>query len=38
MAYQLGEEPDIDLATRTGEFAMLVYSIGTIFASSLTII
>ena len=28
MAYQLGEEPDIEIATRTGEFAMLLYSIG----------
>lgn len=28
MAYQLGQEPDIELATRTGEFAMLLYSIG----------
>lgn len=28
MAYQLGEEPDIELATRAGEFAMLLYSIG----------
>jgi len=28
MAYQLGKEPDIDLATRTGELAMLLYSIG----------
>lgn len=29
MAYQLGREPDIEIATRTGEFAMLLYSIGT---------
>lgn len=29
MAYQLGQEPDIEIATRTGEFAMLLYSIGT---------
>lgn len=28
MAYQLGKEPDIEIATRTGEFAMLLYSIG----------
>lgn len=31
MAYQLGQEPDIEIATRTGEFAMLLYSIGMIF-------
>ena len=29
MAYELGREPDPELATRTGEFAMLMYSIGT---------
>lgn len=28
MAYQLGKEPDIELATRSGELAMLFYSIG----------
>lgn len=28
MALELGREPDPDLATRTGEFAMLLYSIG----------
>jgi hypothetical protein len=28
MAHELGEEPDRDIATRTGEFAMLIYSIG----------
>ncbi|KAJ7682661.1 hypothetical protein DFH06DRAFT_972053 [Mycena polygramma] len=27
MAYELGEEPDPEFATRTGEFAMLCYSI-----------
>ncbi|KAG6911218.1 hypothetical protein DXG01_003085 [Tephrocybe rancida] len=27
MAYELGREPDSDYATRTGEFAMLLYSI-----------
>ncbi|KAG6854846.1 hypothetical protein C0991_012036 [Blastosporella zonata] len=27
MAYELGREPDADYATRTGEFAMLLYSI-----------
>jgi len=28
MAYELDREPDGDLATRTGELAMLVYSVG----------
>jgi len=28
MAYEHNEEPDKDIATRTGEFAMLIYSIG----------
>lgn len=28
MAYEHNEEPDADVATRTGEFAMLIYSIG----------
>lgn len=28
MAYQDQKEPDPDVATRTGEFAMLCYSIG----------
>lgn len=28
MAYELQREPDHDIATRTGEFAMLIYSIG----------
>jgi solute carrier family 45 protein 1/2/4 len=28
MAQELGEEPDPEYATRTGEFAMLLYSIG----------
>ncbi len=28
MAYELDEEPDHDLATRTGSFAMLIYSLG----------
>ena len=28
MAYELGKEPDHDLATRTGAFAMLIYSLG----------
>ncbi|CAA7259880.1 unnamed protein product [Cyclocybe aegerita] len=27
MAYELGREPDHELATRTGEFAMLIYSV-----------
>lgn len=29
MAYEHQKEPDPDVATRTGEFAMLIYSIGT---------
>lgn len=28
MAYEMGKEPDPDVATRTGEFAMLLYSLG----------
>ena len=28
MAYELNKEPDPELATRKGEFAMLIYSIG----------
>src|SRR5262245_1997969 len=28
MAYEHNKEPDKDIATRTGEFAMLIYSIG----------
>ncbi|KAL4076097.1 major facilitator superfamily domain-containing protein [Scleroderma yunnanense] len=32
MAYQLGKEPDIELATRTGELAMLLYSIVAVMA------
>lgn len=28
MAHEEGKEPDPELATRTGEFAMLIYSIG----------
>lgn len=28
MAHELQREPDPDVATRTGEFAMLLYSIG----------
>lgn len=28
MAYENNAEPDKDVATRTGEFAMLLYSIG----------
>lgn len=28
MAQELGREPDNDLATRTGEFAMAIYSVG----------
>ena len=29
MAYEHQKEPDPELATRSGEFAMLLYSIGT---------
>lgn len=29
MAYENQKEPDPDIATRSGEFAMLLYSIGT---------
>jgi hypothetical protein len=29
MAYENQKEPDAELATRSGEFAMLLYSIGT---------
>jgi hypothetical protein len=29
MAYENGAEPDKDIAARTGEFAMLIFSIGT---------
>lgn len=29
MAYENQKEPDPELATRSGEFAMLLYSIGT---------
>ncbi|KIL00599.1 hypothetical protein PAXRUDRAFT_8078 [Paxillus rubicundulus Ve08.2h10] len=32
MAYQLGREPDLEIATRTGEFAMLLYSIVAVIA------
>ena len=28
MAYELNKEPDPELATRTGERAMLIYSVG----------
>lgn len=28
MAQEIGREPDNDLATRTGEFAMAIYSVG----------
>ncbi|KAI0324961.1 MFS general substrate transporter [Cubamyces sp. BRFM 1775] len=35
MAYELGREPDHDLATRTGAFAMLVYSIVAVAAGTL---
>ncbi|KAF8138444.1 hypothetical protein EV363DRAFT_1393899 [Boletus edulis] len=32
MAHQLDQEPDIEVATRTGEFAMLLYSIVAVIA------
>lgn len=35
MAQELDREPDPDYATRTGEFAMLLYSIGMICLRSL---
>jgi solute carrier family 45 protein 1/2/4 len=35
MAYEHQEEPDSDVATRTGEFAMLIYSIGRCFTLKL---
>lgn len=38
MAYQLGREPDLEIATRTGEFAMLIYSIGMIFLPSFVVV
>ena len=31
MAYELNKEPDPEIATRTGELAMLIYSIGWCF-------
>ena len=31
MAYEQKKEPHPELATRTGEFAMLIYSIGLFF-------
>ncbi|KAJ3896085.1 major facilitator superfamily domain-containing protein [Lentinula edodes] len=34
MALELGREPDPDLATRTGEFAMLLYSIVAVIAGT----
>ena len=33
MAYELDREPDPELATRTGELAMLIYSVGQFGAS-----
>lgn len=36
MAHQLGKEPDIEIATRTGELAMLLYSIGMFLLPNLT--
>ncbi|KAG9317437.1 hypothetical protein JVU11DRAFT_1637 [Chiua virens] len=34
MAYELGREPDLEVATRTGEFAMLLYSIVAVIAGA----
>lgn len=34
MAYEIGKEPDNDLATRTGEFALLIYSIVAVCAGT----
>lgn len=31
MAYELQKEPDAEIATRTGELAMLIYSVGWCF-------
>jgi solute carrier family 45 protein 1/2/4 len=35
MAYELGEEPDSEFATRRGELAMLLYSIGELLVPNL---
>ncbi|EKM59137.1 uncharacterized protein PHACADRAFT_86979 [Phanerochaete carnosa HHB-10118-sp] len=35
MAHELGREPDNDLATRTGEFAMAIYSVVAVIAGIL---
>jgi len=35
MAYENNAEPDNDVATRTGEFAMLIFSIGRLLISNL---
>lgn len=35
MAYEQGKDPDQDVATRTGEFAMLMYSIVAVVAGTL---
>uniref|UniRef100_D8PPH9 MFS general substrate transporter n=2 Tax=Schizophyllum commune (strain H4-8 / FGSC 9210) TaxID=578458 RepID=D8PPH9_SCHCM len=35
MAYELGREPDPELATRTGEFAMLMYSIVAVISGTI---
>lgn len=37
MAYEQKIDPDKDLATRTGEFAMLIYSIGAIYSELLSV-
>ena len=35
LAYEINEEPTTDRATRAGEFAMLIYSVGSLSAYSL---
>jgi hypothetical protein len=34
MAYENNTEPDKDIATRTGELAMLIFSIGRLFITN----
>jgi len=36
MAYEHNAEPDHDVATRTGEFAMLIFSVGMLLISDLS--
>jgi len=35
MAYEQGKEPDSDIATRSGEFAMLIYSLVGVVAGTI---